>query len=46
MIMSHYKTDVIKNLNEQLTRIKKYRYNHFDITDELYLTKDDLVQID
>lgn len=44
MIMSHFKTNVIKNLNEQLTQLKSYRYNHFDITDELYLTEDDLVQ--
>ncbi len=44
MIMSDKKTDVKKNLNEQLTRIKKYRYNHFDITDELYLTEDDFAE--
>lgn len=46
MIMSKNKTNVIKNLNEQLTQLKSYRYNHFDITDELYLTEDDLVKID
>ncbi len=44
MIMSDKKTDVIKNLNEQLTRIKKYRYNHFVITEELYLTEDDFAE--
>lgn len=44
MIMSGYKTDVIKNLNDTLAQLKNYRNNHFDITDELYLTEDDLVQ--
>ncbi len=41
MIMSDKKTDVIKSLNEQLTQLKRYRNNHFGITDDLYLTEDD-----
>ncbi|MEE0674247.1 MAG: ATP-binding protein [Ruminococcus sp.] len=44
MIMSNKKTDVIKNLNDTLAQLKNYRNNHFDITDELYLTEDDLVE--
>ncbi len=42
MIMSEYTTVVIKNLNEQLTQLKNYRYNYFGISDELYLTETDL----
>lgn len=44
MIMSEKKTDVIKNLNEQLTQLKNYKNNHFGITDELYLTEDDFAE--
>ncbi len=46
MIMSKNKTKVIKNLNDTLTQLKNYRDNLFGITDELYLTEDDLVKID
>lgn len=41
MIMSNGKTDIIKNLNEQLDRLKNHKNNNFGITDKLKLTKDD-----
>ena len=43
MIMSNGKTDIINKLKEQLTRIKKYGNEDFEITYGLYLTEDDLV---
>ncbi|MEE0857554.1 MAG: ATP-binding protein [Ruminococcus sp.] len=46
MIMSNYKTDVINDLNDTLAQLKNYRNNHFDITDKLYLTEDDLAEHD
>ncbi len=44
MIKAKNKTEVINDLNDTLAQLKNYRNNHFGITDELYLTEDDLVQ--
>ena len=44
MIMLGDKTNIIKNLNEQLDRLKNHKNIHFGITDELYLTEDDFAE--
>ncbi|MEE1172028.1 MAG: ATP-binding protein [Ruminococcus sp.] len=44
MIMSNGRTDIIKKLKEQLTRIKKYGNEDFEITYEFYLTEDDFAE--
>ena len=46
MIMSKEKTDIINSLNDILTQIKEYGNKDFEITDDLYLTEDDLAEHD